>query len=251
MANSILHYRIRRIHRFLGVIIGVQFLMWTLGGLYFSWSDMDEVHGDYELNHSSTLPSRYELLSPSIGLDSLKKAGLMDSIAEVRLVGILNRPYWQTTYQITNKDGHHYKTLLWDAVTGNFKLPLSEQEAVEVARTQYLGNGKVTSVEYITETGKHHEYREEPLPAYVVTFDDSRHTSFYVSSELGTVIKARNQPWRQFDFLWMMHTMDYTSRDNITNWLLRAFSIFGLATVASGFALFFVSIRKNRSVNQP
>ncbi|MBX2927765.1 MAG: hypothetical protein KF852_08025 [Saprospiraceae bacterium] len=46
--------------------------------------------------------------------------------------------------------------------------------------------------------------------------------------------------------LWMLHTMDYQSRDNITNWLLRAFSIFGLATVMSGFTLFFLTQKKKR-----
>jgi hypothetical protein len=40
------NYRIRRIHRYLGVLLGIQFLLWTIGGLYFSWSNMDEIHGD-------------------------------------------------------------------------------------------------------------------------------------------------------------------------------------------------------------
>jgi uncharacterized iron-regulated membrane protein len=65
----------------------------------------------------------------------------------------------------------------------------------------------------------------------------------YVASELGTVQKFRNKPWRIFDFLWMLHTMDYEGRDNFGNLLLRAFSIFGLITVLSGFVLFFVSSR--------
>ena len=42
----------------------------------------------------------------------------------------------------------------------------------------------------------------------------------------------------------MLHTMDYQSRDNLGNWLLRAFSIFGLLTVASGFGLYFLSRKK-------
>ena len=44
--NATWNYRIRKTHRFMGVILGVQFLFWTLGGLYFSWSNMDDVHGD-------------------------------------------------------------------------------------------------------------------------------------------------------------------------------------------------------------
>ena len=44
--NGTWNYRIRKTHRFMGVILGVQFLFWTIGGLYFSWSNMDDVHGD-------------------------------------------------------------------------------------------------------------------------------------------------------------------------------------------------------------
>jgi hypothetical protein len=44
----------------------------------------------------------------------------------------------------------------------------------------------------------------------------------------------------------MLHTMDYKGRDNLGNILLRAFSIFGLFTVFSGFALYFVSSKSLR-----
>ncbi len=244
MVNPLLHYRIRRLHRILGVIIGVQFLMWTLGGLYFSWSDMDEVHGDYELAHNVFMPADVAYVSPSLLLDGIKKDIPIDSIIDLKLISIDNIPHWQATCQVKQQGHHQHKILLWDAVTGNIRTALKEQEAIEVARKRYLGTGKIKSVAYITETSKHHEYREQPVPAYAITFDDSRHTTFYVASELGVITRVRNQPWRRFDFLWMMHTMDYESRDNITNWLLRIFSIFGLATVASGFTLFFVSIKR-------
>jgi len=35
--------------------------------------------------------------------------------------------------------------------------------------------------------------------------------------------------------------MDYESRDHIGNWLLRVFSVLGLLTICSGFALFMVT----------
>jgi hypothetical protein len=38
--------------------------------------------------------------------------------------------------------------------------------------------------------------------------------------------------------------MDYQTRDNLSNWVLRAFSIFGLLTLLSGFTLFVVSYKK-------
>ncbi len=244
MANTRTHYLIRRTHRFLGVSIGIQFLLWTLGGLYFSWSDMDEVHGDYEKMPPALLSTNASAAFPAAALDSLRRTEQADSLADLRLISVLGRPTWQITFFEKGHEHHHKKTRLADAATGQLRPPLSQAEAVEVAEQRYAGKAKQESVEYLTEVGGHHEYREDPLPAVAVTFDDTRHTTVYVATELGTVQKFRNRPWRQFDFLWMLHTMDYAGRDNISNWLLRAFSILGMVTVASGFTLFFISRKR-------
>ncbi len=234
------NYLIRRTHRWLGVIIGIQFLAWTLGGLYFSWSDMDEVHGDYEKKPTPALALSGLYASPVSALDSLRRAEGVKELSDLRLVSILGKLHWQMVYV---KDGKK-KTRLADALSGFLRPPLTEKEAREVAKQGYAGPGSIVAVEYMEEAGGHHEYRESPLPAYAITFDDDRHTTVYVAAELGTIQKFRNRPWRRFDFLWMLHTMDFSERDNISNWLLRAFSIFGLATVSSGFLLFFVSRKK-------
>ena len=245
MTKSRFHFVARRLHRWLGVIIGIQFLAWTLGGLYFSWSDMDEVHGDHEKAAAPLFASSANYVSPAVFLDSLRQTEAVDSLADLRLVSILGRPHWLATYFTKGHERQHKKVRLADALTGTLRPPLTQEEAVSVAEIGYAGEGKVQSVEYLTEAGSHHEYREQPLPAYAVSFDDERRSTVYVAAELGTVQRIRNRPWRRFDFLWMLHTMDYRSRDHIANWLLRAFSIFGLLTVASGFTLFFVS-RKQR-----
>lgn len=56
----------------------------------------------------------------------------------------------------------------------------------------------------------------------------------------------RHRDWRTFDFLWMLHTMDYAGRDDFNNLLLRVFSVLGLATVLSGFVLFGFTSRRVR-----
>ena len=43
--------------------------------------------------------------------------------------------------------------------------------------------------------------------------------------------------WRQFDFLWMMHIMDYEARDDFNTVVLQVASTLGLVTVLSGFVL--------------
>lgn len=67
------------------------------------------------------------------------------------------------------------------------------------------------------------------------------HLTAYVDARNGNFERVRHSRWRWFDFLWMFHTMDYAGRDNSNNWLLRAFSVFGLFTVLSGFTLYAVS----------
>ncbi|MFX8782149.1 hypothetical protein ABTM76_19875, partial [Acinetobacter baumannii] len=59
---------------------------------------------------------------------------------------------------------------LANAETGQLRGPLTKEEAVEVAQRRFNGEPKVKSVEYLTVTNSHHEYRENPLPAYAITF---------------------------------------------------------------------------------
>ena len=246
------HYYIRKTHRYLGVILGIQFLLWTIGGLYFSWSNMDEVHGNFQKKNAPLLSSDIVLVSPSMILDTIKKVHRVDSVVSVQLVEILGKPFYQVRcisaiHQEATHD-HNMEAMnhLADAITGKLRGPLTKEEAVEVAKMHFTGTPQLSSVEYLTNINNHHEYRGNPLPAYAVTFDHPSKTTVYIASELGTVQKFRNEKWRIFDLLWMMHTMDYESRDNIGNTLLRIFSVFGLITVISGFALYFVSSRLAR-----
>ncbi len=252
MAKSV-HYYIRKTHRWLGLILGIQFMLWTIGGLYFSWSNIDEIHGDFQKKEVPLLSSNISMVSPTMVLDSIKKVHRIDSIVSIQLIEIMGKPYYQVRCisAIHNMASHsdHMSTMnhLASAETGLLREALSKEESIEVAKMRFIGNPVVKSVEYLTTLNNHHEYRESPLPAYAITFEDPSNTTVYVASELGTVQKFRNSKWRIFDFLWMMHTMDYESRDNFGNILLRFFSIFGLVTVLSGFSLFLISSKWGRN----
>jgi uncharacterized iron-regulated membrane protein len=233
------NYRIRRTHRYMGVLLGIQFFMWTIGGLYFSWSNMDEIHGDFQKKAPPQYRADLAFVSPSVVVKNMDIA--VDSILNIALIDVLGKPTYRLEYL---HGGHHKMYQLADAQTGALRDPLSIEEATALAKQQYNGEPKVKSVELLKDVNGHHEYRENPLPAVAVTFEQPMSTTVYVATEMGIVTKYRNDKWRIFDFLWMLHTMDYQSRDNIGNWLLRAFSIFGLLTIASGFTLFFISRKK-------
>jgi hypothetical protein len=244
------HFYIRKSHRYLGLLLGIQFLLWTIGGLYFSWNDIDEVHGDFQMKRVPLLSSDIQLVSPSIVLDSIKKIHRIDSLVSIQLIDILGKPVYQVRCisalhdMQTHTDHHDLMNHLADAQTGQLRSPLSEQEAVAVAKRHFVYDAEVVKIEKVDSIHAHHEYRSGELPAYAISFEHPSKTTVYVAAELGTVQKFRNEKWRVFDFLWMLHTMDYEGRDNFGNILLRAFSVFGLITVLSGFLLYFISSKR-------
>ncbi len=223
MVNRHTAQKIRKTHRYLGVFIGIQFLFWTISGLYFSWTDIDDIHGDQFKNLQYQPKAFNSLISPS-------KLGTSEGVSTIELRDIGNVPY----YWVNNKQ-------LYSAIDGSPKKSITQNEALYIAKKYMISGLAVESVEYITETGKHHEYREKLLPAYVISYNNDEALKAYVSIKDGKFQTVRHRNWRWFDFLWMTHTMDYQGRDNFNTLVLRVFSILGLITVLSGFLLWYTS----------
>jgi len=203
--------------------------------LYFSWTDIDEIHGDHFRNLSYQPPKYNGLISPS----DLK---VEDGIRSISIKSIENTPYYWIN-----------KQQLYNAKTGASKNSITKEEALSIAKNYMRPNLKIKSVEKITSVGKHHEYREKLLPAFVISYDNPENLKAYISVKNGQFQTVRHRNWRWFDFLWMTHTMDYEGRDNINNTVLRIFSLLGLITVLSGFLLWYTSspsIRKIKKRNK-
>jgi uncharacterized iron-regulated membrane protein len=238
---------IRRTHRYLGLFIGIQFLGWTISGLYFSWNNIDNVHGDHMRKNPHFISVNSSLASPEGSIQQLKQVAKVDSIHSIQLISVLGKPIYQILYFSGHTGGvhHHVHYRLADAITGELRERLTKDEAIAIARDNVVSTAKVKEAILIESNNGHHEYRERPLPAYAVSFEDPNCTA-YISAEMGTFQTIRHNQWRAFDFLWMFHTMDYAGRDNFNNWLLRVLSVFGLLTVISGFVLYVSSSRTLR-----
>lgn len=214
---------IRKSHRYLGIFLGLQFLMWTISGLYFSWSNIDDIHGLQFHKKRIVAESFSGLISPSLLHPSI-------SIQSIELRKINNQPF----YWVNGK-------MLYNAKTGKLKKGISKKEALSIADKYIISGLKVKEIQLIKEVGKHHEYREHLLPAYVISYQEPDNLKAYISVNDGGFQTIRHRNWRWFDFLWMTHTMDYEGRDNMNNIVLRLFSLLGLITVLSGFLLWYIS----------
>ena len=219
---------IRKGHRWLGFFLGAQLLLWTASGAFFAWTNLDEVHGD---------PLRVEAEPLTLGADWVSPSEIRLGESEAQLIDLsLTRIGEQTFYRLRTASGGVY---LADVRSGELRPPLNRDEAVALARASFRPDAEVTDVTRLdaASVGAHHEYRESPLPAWQVRFDHGSGTRVYVDERGGQVTKHRNDVWRAFDFLWMLHTMDYRGRDDFNNPLLRAISVLAIVLAISGYAL--------------
>ena len=217
--------RFRKTHRYLGIFIGIQFLFWTVSGLYFSWTDIDEIHGDHyrkAAQQRSTIPAAFFN-------DSLL------STIPFPLHQMESKTFGEETFLWVND------SVLIHPKNAEVLAEINEQQALFVLTENVLSQYQPQHIERITTVGPHDEYRGRPLPAWKIDLSGPGNPTAYVDARSGQFQRIRHRNWRWFDFLWMTHTMDYQGRDNFNTLLLRAFSFLGLITVVSGFALAFVT----------
>lgn len=97
--------KFRKTHRYLGLFLGLQFLMWTISGIYFSWTDINEIHGD----HFKRTKPKKSVFQNLLGTDQLN---FKQPIHSLELVEICYR-YMLSELKISrielieNVDEHH------------------------------------------------------------------------------------------------------------------------------------------------
>ena len=62
----------------------------------------------------------------------------------------------------------------------------------------------------------------------------------------GELLARRTARWRLFDFLWMLHIMDYDAREDFNHPLLQAAAILGFLVALSGVVFWFLTRRPLR-----
>lgn len=235
-------------HRWLGLLISIQLLAWSVGGFMFSILDIDNVHGDWERNLAPPPPVRLAgvRLSPSEAVERAAAEGVF--AAEVASVVIRTQHDGQTMYELM--DAENAPLAAVDSRTGTVVRRISSDQAKAIALRDFTPQADVVSVRLL-EGDPPLEYRGKPMPVYQVAFDHPKNTHVYVQPVTGQVITRRNRPWRVFDFFWMLHIMDYGHREDFNHWLLTAMSMVAILTSGSGLLLWSFRLPKRRRTAQP
>ena len=222
---------VRRAHKWIGLVVGVQALLWMISGLYMVVVPLEVIHGDH-LAHVPTDP--LSRAGTRIAQERLQQ--LYPGMTAVRMKSLLGKE----AYEI--KQGK--QVTLVDAASGRQISPLGREDIVALADAAYVGEGSIRGVEWVTKAPS--EVGARPVPLWAVHYDEPGKTTLYFSPFSGDLVARRHELWRWFDLLWMFHIMDYEERENVNNTLLRAASISGLAFALSGAWLLFYSFSRRK-----
>ena len=237
MKNSKKLFKIsHKLHKWLMLFVGTQFVIWSVTGAYMVFFDIDYIHGDSLIvNHQTTINSE-QLTYPT------QKLFQQYPQAKNLSVGVLiNREVYRFSV------AEHAYTV--DAATGELLSPLSEPLAIAVAKHLYSGNGDVINAELITENPPF-ELHAKHLPTWRIDFDNIGSPALYVSANSGEVVTKRHDFWRLFDWMFRFHVMDYNDGENINNWLLLIIALLALLAALSGLVLTYFKVLKTILINR-
>ena len=209
---------IRNIHKYLSFFISLQLLLWTISGIYFSFNKIELVRGE-----QYRLPSSF-----SLNLDQLK--GDHENISNFDVVNRVD----QQILIISDPSGRKYL----DSNGNPVSMLTVEQAKLTVKENSILNP---IDVFLIDQDRNGSEYRGRELPLYQVLSlnKDQKSINVYVNPYSGKIVAIRSLQWKIWDLMWGFHIMDWQTRDNINNFLLKVFSILALISSVSGVLLFF------------
>ena len=216
----------RRIHKWVGLILGLQLLLWTLSGSVMALLPSGEVGGhDGAAEHAT--PGEWQ----GVLLDPARAIGV-EAVDGLTLRQIAGRP----VYEVTTARG----TFLADARSGE---PVAIDGKIARLVAAEMNPAPVRAVIHLAKANL--EAREHAGPMWRVDFADAADSSAYVSADTGRFLVSRGDTWRTWDFFWMLHNMDYVNRTSFNHPLI-IFVAFGILWLSlSGFCLLFKSFKRS------
>lgn len=218
---------LRRIHIWLGWLVGVPMLFWTLSGVIMVWKPIEEVRGT-------------DLLRPeaAVSMAALPQAPHLEGLA-VQSLSLKSRhsgPRWV----ITTQDG---KSRMADPATGGLLPDYGAADAVREVESRYTGIAKVASTNRVDPANPPGDLRRD-MPGWQVTMNDGTH--FYVDSGSGEVVARRTKWWRFYDWMWGLHIMDLQTREDTHNPWILGFGLVSLVTTILAIILLPMTGKKKR-----
>jgi uncharacterized iron-regulated membrane protein len=217
MAFKLRRRMILRWHVWLGWLVGVPLLLWTLSGLFMASFPIDTIRGEHLKAEAPALPG-FVPVAPVLQGRAVQTLTLTLQAGE---------PVWLIDYA----DGGKRRA---DARTGALLAQVSAREAEAIARNSFAGPDKLTGIRRFSAEDAPLDLRR-PRPSWQARFGDDTHV--YVDAETGAVLATRSALWRVFDFMWGLHIMDLQTREDTNHPILIGFAALAVISILIGIIL--------------
>jgi hypothetical protein len=226
--------KLRKAHKWLIAFVGIQFLVWSLSGLYMVTMDIHFIHGE----SLQKKPSHHlELDKVSYSLSTLLSE--YPRAQNVRLGRLLDK-------QVYRLDDKQLGKIMLDAATGQRLVPIDKNMAIQIAEFNYTGTPVIQSIQRLdTPETAPNELSPRHLPVWQVRFAGAFSDTFYISQHSGEIVTKRHDFWRFFDWMWRLHIMDYDDGENVANWLLLVIALLGSLAASLGLFLTYQRVFKS------
>ena len=222
-------FLVRNIHKYLSFLISIQLLLWTVSGIYFAFNKIENVRGEQYREE------------PNFNVDFSKLNFQIDGAQNIRVIDRMDE-------EILVVDGIYGRQYLDFDGKDVEQLKAEDAKVLSAKQTSLIPE----SVELISENTIGSEYRGRALPIYRVKSvnDVGESINIYLNIYTGEVEAVRSNQWRIWDLMWGFHIMDWETREDIDNLLLKIFSILALISSITGVLLFFkVDVRNKTQAN--
>jgi Na(+)-translocating NADH:ubiquinone oxidoreductase F subunit len=218
---------LKKLHKWLSLLVGLQLLVWLGTGLYFNLMDHQKASGNqYKQTPVVALVDINRLVEPQLVLSQAKQ------VVSLKQISLLEHPY----YLLTHNKGlySHFKNdySLVDAYTAE-PVVIDETMARKLAQSSYKGQGIIESA--IKLSPPYEDIPREQNEVWQVNYADYIQTSVYIDAGSGRIIKHINDDKRFVDIFFMLHFMDYGTEGSFNNVQIIVFSLFMLFFSLTGF----------------
>jgi hypothetical protein len=223
MARKLWMQRFAKWHIWLGWLVGVPMVLWTVTGLLMVIKPIDEVRGAHLRKdvEQAALPADTQI-AVVLPQDNSRP---VQSVTTTMMRG-------QPVTTLAYADGTMER---YDAA-GAPLAPVSEVEARLIVAQGIIGGGAVSDATRYDAENVPFDFRR-PINVWRVVLDDD--TYVYVNSDTGAIEAVRTPWWRFFDILFGLHVMDLETREPGPNPWILVFSTLAIIGAVLGCTLMF------------
>lgn len=222
MARKPFMLRLAKWHIWLGWLVGVPLLMWTLTGLVMVSRPIEDVRGEHLRAEVEQAALPAQLALPAI-------PGGDPRPVEVKFVSGIDGPVALARYG----DGSLRR---FSGQTGEPLPDLSATDAREVLERRIATESPLAEIRAFAAEDPPFDFRR-PVDVWRAEYEDG--TRVYIGRQSGEVEAVRTRFWRVFDVMWGLHIMDLQSREDTSHPILILFAALGALGSLMGIVLLF------------